>query len=384
MGTGIVATAAATLPVQPPGLDALAVGAWASASALLLVLAAAAATQAVRHPGAWRDHLRHPVMRHFSGAVPMALLTVGAATLLVGQQVIGESAAVRVDLALWAVGTTLGLTTAVVVPYVTLTRPAATPAVPFGGWLMPVVPPMVSAATGALLVPHLPAGQPRLTMLAGCYVLFGLSLVASALVTGRLVGHLADHGIGPAVMVPTLWIVLGPLGQSITAVNLLAVAAPSTLTAPYVVGAEGLALLYGLAAWGVAMLWLAIAVAATIRTARAHLPFALTWWSFTFPVGTLVTAASGLYVRTGLLVFAGAAIVLFALLVGAWVTVSARTARGLLRGELLTATPGLAGPGRDGTDRQWLCAMEIALPLAASADSPTSAASASNIPADRS
>jgi hypothetical protein len=44
---------------------------------------------------------------------------------------------------------------------------------------MPVVPPMVSAATGALLLPHTPAGQPRLTLLPACSAMFGLSLRAS-------------------------------------------------------------------------------------------------------------------------------------------------------------------------------------------------------------
>ena len=33
--------------------------------------------------------------------------------------------------------------------------------------------------------------------------------------------QLLHHGVGPARLVPTLWIVLGPLGQSITAANLL-------------------------------------------------------------------------------------------------------------------------------------------------------------------
>jgi hypothetical protein len=41
--------------------------------------------------------------------------------------------------------------------------------------------------------------------------------------------------------------------------------------------------------WGFAMLWLALAAAVTIRTARQGLPFSLTWWSFTFPVGTELT-----------------------------------------------------------------------------------------------
>ena len=46
-------------------------------------------------------------------------------------------------------------------------------------WLMPIVPPMVSAATGAALIAHLPAGQDRLDMLLCCYALFGISLLAS-------------------------------------------------------------------------------------------------------------------------------------------------------------------------------------------------------------
>ncbi|HAQ9631352.1 TPA: C4-dicarboxylate ABC transporter, partial [Enterococcus faecium] len=89
------------------------------------------------------------------------------------------------------------------------------------GWLMPVVPPMVSASTGALLLPFLPAGQARQNMLWGCYAMFGLSLLASIVIITLIWSRLAQHKIGPAGMVPTLWIVLGPLGQSITAANLL-------------------------------------------------------------------------------------------------------------------------------------------------------------------
>ena len=40
---------------------------------------------------------------------------------------------------------------------------------------MPIVPPMVSAATGALLIPHVASAQGRLTLLLGCYAMFGIS-----------------------------------------------------------------------------------------------------------------------------------------------------------------------------------------------------------------
>lgn len=108
----------------------------------------------------------------------MALLTVGAGALLVGHRIIGVRAAVDLDWALWSTGTIAGLMTAVGVPYVTFTRHRYGPGAAFGGWLMPVVPPMVSAATGALLVPHLAGKQAQATLVYACFAMFGLSLIA--------------------------------------------------------------------------------------------------------------------------------------------------------------------------------------------------------------
>ncbi|GGM85744.1 hypothetical protein GCM10011609_22380 [Lentzea pudingi] len=70
---------------------------------------------------------------------------------------------------------------------------------------------------------------------------------------------------------------------------------------------------------------MALAAAVTVRTARRGLPFALTWWSFVFPLGTLVTGTSALAVRVPSALFSGVAVVLYGALVAAWVTVAART-----------------------------------------------------------
>ena len=339
MGTGIVATAGVTLPVQVAGQRAAALAVWAGAVVLLLALVVATAAHWARHPRQARAHLSDPVMSHFYGAPPMALLTVGAGALLVGRDLIGLRAAVDLDWLLWTVGTGLGLASAAVVPYRAFTRHEYSPDSAFGGWLMPVVPPMVSASTGALLVPYAAPGQARETLLLGCYALFGLSLLASLVVITLIWGRLVQHKIGAAAAVPTLWIVLGPLGQSITAAGLMGNAAVTVLPTPYADGAAALALFYGLAVWGFALLWLAIAAAVTLRTARRHLPFSLTWWSFTFPVGTLVTGTSGLAARTGLVLLDAAAVALYLFLLGAWAMVSVRTARGAASGRLLLPAP---------------------------------------------
>ncbi len=335
MGTGIVANAAASLPVHVTGLRVAARGVWVLAAVLLAAITAATALHWKGHRSTARSHVLHPVMSHFYGAPPMAMLTVGAGALLVGRDLIGLRAAVDLDWVLWTAGTVTGLATAAAVPYVMFTRHRYGRDAAFGGWLMPIVPPMVSAATGALLVPHLASRQAKLSMIYGCYAMFGLALFASVVTITLIWGRLAHHDQGPAALLPTLWIVLGPLGQSVTAAGLLANASVGVLAAPYPQAAAGFALLYGTVTIGFAALWFTIASILTVAALRKHLSFSLTWWSFTFPVGTCVTGLSGLAARSGAELFRVSAAVLYVFLVFAWLTVATRTLRATLSGRLL-------------------------------------------------
>jgi C4-dicarboxylate transporter/malic acid transport protein len=335
MGTGIVANALMLLPFGFPGQHAAATAIWIVAAGWLVALLAATAAHWLLHPANARAHLFNPAMAPFYGAPPMALLTVGSAALLAGRAVVGDNAAVDLDAILWTVGTLGGLLASATVPFLMFTRFDLDVEHTFGSWLMPVVPPMVSAATGAALIDRLPAGQAQLTLLIACYAMFGLSLLASLATITLLWGRLVYRTPGPARMVPTLWLVLGPLGQGITAAALLGAVARDVLPAPYGGALLALGVVYGLPVLGFALLWLAIAAAITAKTARARLPFSLTWWSFTFPVGTLVTGTSELAVRTGSDVLAWLAGALFAFLVAAWLTAAATTLRGVRSGALL-------------------------------------------------
>jgi tellurite resistance protein TehA-like permease len=207
---------------------------------------------------------------------------------------------------------------------------------------MPVVPPMVSAATGALLLSHLAAGSGRQTMLYGCYAMFGLSLLASLNIIAMIWSRLALYGTSGSARVPTLWIVLGPLGQSITAAGLLGSAAATAVDREVADAMNVFAVLFGVPVWGFAVLWIALAASLTVRTLLHGMPFALTWWSLTFPVGTFVTGTAQLAVHTHLPAFKVAAVVAYAGLLGTWILVAVRTARGSLRGNLLTVAPSTA------------------------------------------
>jgi tellurite resistance protein TehA-like permease len=134
--------------------------------------------------------------------------------------------------------------------------------------------------------------------------------------------------------VPTLWIVLGPLGQSITAAGLLGTNANLAVEPRLADGMGVFAILYGIPVWGFAVLWIALATALTIRTLRRGMPFALTWWSLTFPVGTFVTGTTQLAVHTGLPAFGVAAAIAYVGLLSTWCLVAVRTFRGGVRGNI--------------------------------------------------
>ncbi|WP_396909479.1 TDT family transporter [Mycolicibacterium sp.] len=336
MGTGIVATAAATLPLHLPGLHGFATAIWVLAGAVLVVLTGAFAAHWIRHREQAKAYAAHHVMGQFYGAPAMALLTVGAGALLVGPALIGQSAALALDVVLWTAGTVLGLVVALWLPFAMITREdhADVEAVP--AWMMPVVSPMVSASTGALLLSHLGPGQAGMALLVACYGMFGLSLLAGLITTTMVYSRLMHGGFSQVQAVPTVWIVLGVVGQSITAANLLAAHAGSVLTDTATVSAlHAFGIVYGLVMGGFGAFVFCLATALTVHAARRGLRFSLTWWSFTFPVGTCVTGASALGAATGAAVISWLAVGLYVFLLGAWATVAGNTVRGVRTGRLL-------------------------------------------------
>lgn len=337
MGTGIVANAAVVLPVHSAALTGFATVIWVLALCLLVLIGAAFTMHWVRHTDQARRYASDPVMSQFYGALPMAVLTVGAGTVHLGVPLMGQTAAVSVGGALWVVGTVIGVATAIWVPFAMMTAERRHDVTALPAWLMPVVPPMVSATTGAALLEFIPEGQARLGMLSLCYLLFGMSLILGMMTLTMIYSRLLHGGVPVDKSAPTIWITLGVVGQSITAANLLGAHAGLVFSgdqAPIATGLMVFGIVYGLIMGGFGVAMFALAVAVTVRSARRGLPFALTWWSFTFPVGTCVTGLSALGVAVGSAPIRDMAEVLYMVLLTAWVIVAMRTAKGAFGGRV--------------------------------------------------
>ncbi|SDO64605.1 TDT family transporter [Actinacidiphila guanduensis] len=332
MGTSILAGSGAGLRGRPGWLHALCTGVWMLALLVLAVVLAARAGHWLRHADRAREHLADHTVAPFYGCLPMALLSVGSSTLLLGPPVIGEHAAVVTDAALWTLGTVSGLVVAVGVPYLMATRHRIGPDDASPVWLLPIVAPMVAAAAGPALVAHLPAtaGQAREALLLGCLALFGMSLLATTTMLPLVWGRLTRREL-PLAATPALLLVLGPLGQSTTATGNIADAARGVPHESYATALRAFSVLYGVPVMGFALLWLLLAAALLVRAVRRGMGYSMTWWAFTFPLGTCVTGATALSRHSGLDAATWLAAGLYVLLAAGWLAAATGTLRSFTR-----------------------------------------------------
>jgi C4-dicarboxylate transporter/malic acid transport protein len=344
MGTGIIANAAASLPLFSNILSEFSLVIWCLASLMLIGLVLATSSFLFRQQNAWTRHFRDPMMAQFYGAPPMAALTVAGGALLVGHNLIGQDLALKIAWSLWIIGTIGGFCSAVIIPYRLFTTFTVRSDSAFGGWLMPVVPPMVSATIGAMLVPYTPEDVMRQTLFYLCYSQFGLSLLAALIIISMIWSRLAHHGTSGTSRVPTLWIVLGPLGQSMTAAGILGTVAQGAVPDEIARGFELFAVFYSVPIFGFVILWTCLAILLTLRARQRNMKFALTYWAFTFPVGTCVTGTAQLAHHTGLPLFALASVIFFIGLLAAWAAAAFGTTRGMITGLLFRPPSASTGP----------------------------------------
>lgn len=342
MGSAILALGMALSPIGAPLLAGPARALWIATVGLFAALLVFWLAHGLRYPSHIRSCLKDPTRAPLWGAPPIACLTIATGFLVIGRPLGGLALAPTMVLCaqvLWIAGVVGSLAAALGVPYLMFTRHQLSTEMTSGTWLLPVVPPLVVAVPGALLISSWPS-QWRSSMLALGYALWGMGAILSAIVVVLFIARLAYYRVPTGALVTTVWIVLGPVGMSIAGIE--ALGATASVVWPTVGPALRLAgLAYSLPTWGFGVYWLALTLLVTLRAARLRLPFTLGWWAFTFPLGVMTTGTYALYGRTHAALFTVAGLVFLLLLVVLWVMVAAHSARQCL----LTARNALALSG---------------------------------------
>jgi C4-dicarboxylate transporter/malic acid transport protein len=341
MGTGILGVGIAASPIPLPGGPALASLVWGLAAVIFTVIVPLLALRAIVAPAGLLASFRDPAGAQLWGAPPMAAFTIAVGLMRIVAPHPGVAAfAVAAAQVLWVLGVLASLIVAFAVPYLMLTRYELLLERALGTWLLPVVPPVVASVPAALLLPTFPPAL-RSSILALAFALLGLGVILAGAMIVVFFSRLLFHKIPGGTLAPSMWLVVGPLGQSIAGFSALGSAAVTVWPAAgHALAAAALA--YGVLVWGFAIYWLVLAVVTSLAAARSGMPFTLGWWSFTFPVGVLLAGTDALFAATDAPLFALAAVALLVLLAATWTLVAIHTARAIVRE--LRGTPPPAAP----------------------------------------
>jgi C4-dicarboxylate transporter/malic acid transport protein len=334
MGTGILGICAFVSPISFPLLRTAGVALFCLDVALFVAFTALLAERLVRRPATLAASLRDVAKAQTWGAPPMACFTVAVGFLRIGTTFLDPATCVAIAQVLWIVGAVASVASAFVVPFLMFTTHELSLENTYGSWLLPVVPPIVASVPAALLLPTWPLAL-QASMLAIAYAMLGIGILLAAILIVIFYGRLLYGKVPEPAFVPSMWLVLGPLGQSIAGFIALGTVASRAWPAL----GHGLliaALAYSVIVWGFGTYWFAMAAAVTLRAIALHMPFTLGWWAFTFPVGTMTAGTYALYGMTNAPIFLWFGALYLASLATFWAIVATHSLRHV-RASLATA-----------------------------------------------
>lgn len=284
-----------------------------------------------------RDY-NHPIASSFIPTMPIALLVICLDVLKFGHLFWTAETARTIALWLWITGSA-GI---YVLGFVVVTHVFRHPGIEMDhanfGWYIPPVSKLLIPVAGFELAGHFPAHQDLLVgvSLASLGIGFYLFIFVGAagyhrylfrgLPAGKFAATFFIGAAPPAIIAVALFKLM----------RLVAEHEVFGLTAAVIGPVARLAIM---ANWGLAAWWFLMALILLVYyKRRLGLPFALSWWAFTFPSGAVAIASGLAFQISGIPFVHGfySAVVVFLLVV--WLVVFALTVRGLANRRLLLPT----------------------------------------------
>ena len=337
MGTGILALMIAEFPYGDWGQKIFAQGLWTINVLFFALFALLFLGRAAFYPASFRRLFQHPVQSLFIGAIPM-----GFATIVNGMLIIWPVTALSLQITnvMWWVDVALALFSVLLVPYFMFTAQEHSVEKMTAAWLLPIVPPEVTAASGGLLAQHL---SPALgsTVIYVSYLLWAVSVLLAMGILAILLLRLTLHKLPHQDMAVSAWLPLGPLGTGAMAMITLGLADQKVFAGTALAGMADFGFMAGLFValilWGFGLWWMLMAVFFTLRYLGEGLPFNMGWWGFTFPLGVFDAATYLLARETNWGVFLPLGALFTIALAFFWVIVTQRSFKGMWSGRLFRA-----------------------------------------------
>ncbi len=287
MGTGILAVTSKFYSCYLPFLQTVAGVLWIFNLFLFFVLLVPWLLRWIMYRQNALADLRHPILAQFYATIAIGCLVLAGDFLAIGVDYLPFNVALEFAHWFWIVGAILTFAFGIGVPLIMFLSPHVEITHINPGWFIPPVGLIVIPIAGAKLIPYWPTGI-QCPMLILNYIAWSSGFFLWVFLAAICFYRFICHPPLPTNMVATVWINLGPIGAGTMALLSL-IKASSILK---INGFAGAFYLFGLIFWGFGFWWLMIAILKTRHYMRyLELPYAMSWWGFTFPLGAYVGAS---------------------------------------------------------------------------------------------
>jgi len=221
--------------------------------------------------------LEHPINSNFYATMAIAILVLSSNFTVIGK---------NTDIAriLWIIGVPLTIFFAVFTPYIMFKTENTKIGHITPSWFIPPVGLIVIPLAGAPIMNTFTGSAYDLAVFIN-YFSWGSGFFLYISLLAISVYRMILHQPLPSQLAPTIWINLGPIGAGAASlISLIAVTSFITVKEPLYV--------FALIFWGSGIWWIMMSVALTVHyIRRLKLPYALSWWAFTFPIGAYVAGS---------------------------------------------------------------------------------------------
>jgi len=330
MGTGILAVTSQMYASYLPFLQSIALALWILNIILFCILLIPWILRWILYPHNAVADLQHPIIAQFYATIAIGFLVLAGDFLAVGTHYLPHHLSNTCAQWLWGIGTFLTFIFAITIPLIMFLGSHVEITHINPGWFIPPVGLIVIPIAGAKLISTWPANL-QLPMLILNYVAWSTGFFLWLFLATICFYRFLCCPPLPSTLAATIWINLGPIGAGTMALLNL-IQSSSILKIETFAGSFEL---FGLIFWSFGFWWLMIAILKTRHYIRnAKLPYAMSWWGFTFPLGAYVGSSYmiGQLFQSSTIKIYG--FVLYWLLVILWSVVSGATLSRAYTGEL--------------------------------------------------
>ncbi|MBT3711809.1 MAG: hypothetical protein HOG15_00475, partial [Anaerolineae bacterium] len=281
--------------------------------------------------------LHHPVFAAFYPTMPISLIIIGLALEKAGHLFLPEEILLPTLQFLWLTGTAGIAYFALTILNINFMKPGVDLKIANMGWLIPPVSALiVPILGGSLSVEYAGTTLGNINLVASL-IFLGVGSLLFIFVMGAVFTRYISHSLLPAHLAPTIWIGIAPTAiLTIISVKLthpLIIFFNASSEVAEVFGIISKAI--GVGFWGFAFFWLILAISMTVKHhKKIEIPFAMSWWAFTFPLESFIVSTGVIYKAIGgsfFLVIGLTALVAFFVI---WGTVLVKTIKRVISGEI--------------------------------------------------